>query len=410
MTAITSKRQRMYLFERAYVDYAARIRRFWQRLTSSVRGTWDFFWEGLGSRIIEIIISIILFGAAVYASYWYVQYERSHGRGFSLTMAGAIVLLFAVTLVVLFAWKAPLHFISRLVSGILASGVILVFMLAAFVAFIVFFSLYLVILFILTGLSFIIFLPLRAGQELWLLYRKVTYRCPYDDCAGSGLPIHICPSGTQYRDLLPSFYGIFYHTCQHNGVVHKLPTMDFLGRNKLDRLCSTCERPLIFSSGGELAELPVAVIGGTDTGKTILIRQAIRSLQQEISAWKGARINIDSTSQVNMVNSDLASMDRGQVIAKSGGDVQQAIGLAVRIPKPANIRSLVYLIRCSWRAVRIDVALRTKTSHPAPQRHRPGRGSFFTAGFGGLQAVCAAWCRALWNPTVEHRLHAHRWG
>ncbi len=341
MTTLTAKRQRMYLFERAYVVYAERIARYWRRLKSTVRGTWDFFWTGLGSRIIEIVLSILLLAADIYLCYLFVQYEQSHGRGFSWAMAGTLALIFGVAMVVLFAWKAPLHFVSRLVSGLTASTIILLLMLVALLIGLVIFSLYLVVLFIMTAFSFILFLPLRAGQELWLLYRKISYRCPYDDCPGNKLPIYICDCGTEYKDLLPSFYGIFHHTCQHSHDKKSSPTMDFLGRNKLPRLCSTCHRPLILSSIGELSDKPIAIIGGPNSGKTIFLLQAVRILQQKLSAWPKAEIRIDSLEQEQLLKGDLALLDRGQVVPKTAGDVQQAFGLAVKIPKVMH--NLLYL-------------------------------------------------------------------
>jgi hypothetical protein len=334
-------RQRMYLFERAYVDYSARFRRYGNGVLGAIRNTWDWFWSGLGSKIIEVIISILLSLAAIGACVFYVRYEISKGRGFSWSMVFVIAIIFGVTLALLFGWKAFLHFLARLVSGLLATSVIVVFGLGALLIALAFFSIYLVVLLLLTALSFLVFLPMRGMQELWLLYRRVAYRCPYDDCPGKGLPIHVCSCGHEYDDLLPSFYGIFHHTCRHPDKDVKLATLDMLGRNRLPRLCSTCHRPLILSSIGELSEKPIAVIGGPSAGKTVFLRQAIRQLRQHLGAFPRAVVKIDSPEQELVLNQDLALLDRGQVVAKTGGEVIQAFGLAIKIPK--KMHSLLYL-------------------------------------------------------------------
>jgi hypothetical protein len=333
-------RQRMYLFERAYVDYSARFRRYGNGVLGAIRSTWNWFWSGLGSKIIEVMISILLSLAAIGACVFYVQYEHSKGRGFSWSMVFVIAIIFGVTLALLFGWKAFLHFLARVVSGILATSLIVIFGLGALLLALVFFSIYLMILLILTALSFLVFLPMRGMQELWLLYRRVAYRCPYDDCPGKGLPIHVCTCGTEYEDLLPSFYGIFHHTCRHPDKDVRLPTLDMLGRNKLPRLCSTCHRPLILSSIGELSEKPIAIIGGPSAGKTVFLRQAVRLLRQRLGEYPRAIIKIDSADQEKLAQ-DLALLDRGQVVAKTAFGATQAFGMAIKIPK--IMRSLLYL-------------------------------------------------------------------
>ena len=335
-------RQRMYLFERAYIDYGTRIRTFGSKLWEICGNIWNWFWRGPGGRALDIILRASVIIVAIILCVLYVRYENSHGRGFSLSTLGAIVVIFVFASIVLWGWKAPLHFATRLLAGVSASGSILVLSVVAIALALAVFSSYLLLLFALTAFSFVIFLPMRAGQELSLLYRRIAYRCPYDDCSGQGLPIHICSCGQQYTDLLPSFYGIFYHTCRHGTQEVKLPTMDFLGRNKLPRLCGTCKRPLILSSIGELSERPIVVVGGPSAGKTIFLRQATRQLRKHLSTLPSARVHIDSEEQEHALTQDLMQLDQGQVIAKTAGNIMQAFGLAVRIPKK-RVNSLLYL-------------------------------------------------------------------
>ncbi|MFO1432368.1 MAG: hypothetical protein U1F76_19860 [Candidatus Competibacteraceae bacterium] len=205
---------------------------------------------------------------------------------------------------------------------------------------IVTFSSYLLVLILLTALSVVAFLPIRGVHALWLLYRHITYRCPYDDCAYSGLPIHI-GGGEQYADLQPNFYGIFHHTCRNpDGTEVKLPTLDFLGRNKLPRLCGGCKRPLIFSSFGELAEKPIAIVGGPTAGKTLFLRQAVSQLQAYLSALPGSRVQIDSEQQQRELEADRQRLQSGQVVAKTVNQAM-AFGLAVRLSR--RWRHLLYL-------------------------------------------------------------------
>ncbi len=335
-------RQRMYLFERAYLDYGTRIRGFGSKLWESCANIWNWFWSGPGGRALDVILRVSVIIVAILLCILYVRYEDGYGRGFSWGTLVAIAVIFVFASIVLWGWKAPIHFAARLLAGASASGLILILSVAAILLALAAFSSYLLLLFALTALSFVIFLPMRAGQELSLLYRRVTYRCPYDDCSGQGLPIHICLCGQQYPDLLPSFYGIFHHICWHNGRAVKLPTMDFLGRNKLPRLCGTCKRPLVLSSIGELSERPVAIVGGPSAGKTVFLRQATRQLSERLSALPNARVYIDSQEQEQTLKQDLTQLDRGQVVSKTAGNVIQAFGLAVRIPKK-RVNSLLYL-------------------------------------------------------------------
>ena len=333
-------RPRMYLFERAYVDYLARLRRFVAWEVAAASRLWRWFWRGRGADGIEMLLRLLLVAAAVTVAVLYARYEAARGRGTSAGTFGALAVLLIFTSLLLWAWKAPLHFTARLVSGALACGLVLTLGLAAAGGATLAFAAYFVTLLLLTAASFLVFVPLRGGQEAWLLYRRVAYRCPYDDCAWSGLPIHVCSCGERYPDLLPSFYGIFHHTCRHPAESVKLPTLDLLGRNRLPRLCGGCERPLIHSSVGELPEWPIAVVGGASAGKTVFLLQATRQLDRRLAARRGT-VRIDAEEQASRYRRELEGLDRGAVAAKTAGDVVQAIGLAVRVPP--RLRCLLYL-------------------------------------------------------------------
>jgi len=336
-------RRRMYVFERAYVDYAGRLRGFGRRLGSTCGTIWDWFWSGAGAAAIEAILRLAIVATAVGASYAYVSYEKAHGRGFSAATLGAIAAIGVFTTLVLWGWKGPVHFAARVLAGALATGTILFAAALVLTPAVAVFSVYLLALLLLTALSIVVFLPMRGAHSLWLLYRRIAYRCPYDDDGGAhGLPIHVCSCGTWYDDLQPSFYGIFHHVCRHeDGTEVKLPTMDFLGRNQLPRLCRGCQKPLVLSAVGELAERPISVVGGPSSGKTVFLRQSIRGLRERLAAWPGGSVALGSEVQERQLVRDLALLDEGQVVAKTSGDVIEAFGLAVRIPQ--RLRCLLYL-------------------------------------------------------------------
>ncbi len=324
-------RQRMYLFERAYVDYGARLRKFSRWLMRLCAALWNWFWSGLGATLIEWLLRLLIVASAVAMAVLYVNYEKSHGRPFSITTFGVICVLVVYALVLLFGWKAPVHFLARVVSGASAAGLMLALSIAAIAVAALIFTVYLAVLFTLTALSLLIFLPMRAGQELWLLYRRIAYRCPYDDCSYSGLPVHICQCGVQYADLLPNFYGIFHHKCRHADGEVKLATMDFLGRGKLARLCGSCRKPLMHSSLGELPEWPIAIVGGSNTGKTVFMLQATREMQKRLSEIPGSKVRIDSEEQERNYQQQAELLDRGQRLAKTAASM--TLAMAVRIPK-----------------------------------------------------------------------------
>ncbi len=342
---MVGKRQRMYLFERAYIDYATRFRNFGRGLKDICASIWDWFWEGSGSNVIETILRICVVVSGIAFGILYVLYERDHGRSFSVGTFFAFCLIAVYVSVLMWGWKAPVHIASRAASGVVASGSIAVLGALVLTSAFLVFSIYLIGLFTLTALSFLVFIPMGFTHWLWLLYRRITYCCPYDDCGYYGLPIHICSCGQQYDDLKPSFYGIFHHTCRHDSKDVKLPTMNFLGRNKLTRLCGGCKRPLIFSSTGELSERPIAIIGGPGTGKTVFLRQAVRQLIEHLRSFPHSKVCIDSINQQKELDNDLKLLDSGQVLDKTAGDIgdekMRAFGIAVRIPN--QMRDLLYI-------------------------------------------------------------------
>ena len=340
---VQGKRQRMYLFERAYVDLGAHIRTFGEKLLEQCKSIWPWFWQGPGSKYTEMALRVLVVISGVVFGVMYVNYENAHGRGFGLSTIFSFALIAGYVSLLMWGWKAPVHISARATSGVCAMGSILVLGSLGILAAIVVFLACLLALMTLTALSFLLFLPMRAGQEIYLLYRHITYRCPYDDCPSDGkkLPIHICECGAEYKDLKPSFYGIFHHTCRHGDEDVKLPTMDILGRNKLQRKCAGCGNPLIHSSIGDAALRSIFMVGGTGSGKTVFLTQAIRNLCDHFGSLPGGKAYVDSKGQKSEIDGLLELLDRGELPAATAVD-REAFGVVVNVPKQFR-KSLLYL-------------------------------------------------------------------
>lgn len=74
--------------------------------------------------------------------------------------------------------------------------------------------------------------------------------------------------------LHPSWYGVFHH--RFPGTGQKLPTMMFNGRDKLIRICPSCNSSIQAKTG---AERHIAVVGHRAAGKTTLIYKLLKNFQ-----------------------------------------------------------------------------------------------------------------------------------
>lgn len=112
--------------------------------------------------------------------------------------------------------------------------------------------------------------------ELW---RGIFYTCPSRTCAYRGLPTYVCPEcGTANHNLQPNLFGVLWHRCERcDG---SLPTLDILGRKKLDRHCggNSCNIPLLGKHAGRSPERLVAIAGGVGSGKTSYLLMAVSSV------------------------------------------------------------------------------------------------------------------------------------
>lgn len=336
---------RMFLYERGYRDYVRHLRSFHKMFGSLREGVWKWFWKGLGARITEMIIHICVILLIFAIGVVYVVFEARQGRSFnSQTVSGACFVTLYLGLLA-WGWERPISFLARLSSGVCTAGSIIGLSTALVFGAAVVFSIYLLVLFLITASSVFIFMPMWVARLLHMHRRSITYRCPYG-CPEQGgkLPIHICECGQEYPDLKPNFYGLFYHKCRHDDGYHKLPTMDFLGRNLLRRRCAGCRHEVTHKSWGIAKPVTLAVVGAPEAGKTVLIAQAVRQLCMYVRKVPGASIRIDSDQQRTTLKKWCQDLDRGDVPEKILGKMTEAIGLAINTPRRERILIQIFEI------------------------------------------------------------------
>ncbi|MEW1613460.1 MULTISPECIES: hypothetical protein [unclassified Streptomyces] len=117
---------------------------------------------------------------------------------------------------------------------------------------------------------------LRGADRAGALVRRVRMKCPYPGCYRAfPLAVHRCPGcGTAHRELRPGRFGSLWHICSCG---RRLTTVSLAGRDRLAVECPRCDRPLP-AGIGRLRTVHVPVIGGTSSGKTMLMAAAVAGL------------------------------------------------------------------------------------------------------------------------------------
>ncbi len=122
---------------------------------------------------------------------------------------------------------------------------------------------------------------LTLYSRLYTRYFGIHYRCPNVYCYHEmPLPLFLCDQDQcrkPHTALRPSIYGIFYHCCACG---NKLPTLDHLGRDKIERICANrnCGVPLD-KEIGRSTNIDIPIIGGRLAGKTTYLVTAISMLK-----------------------------------------------------------------------------------------------------------------------------------
>ncbi|MCI0744374.1 MAG: hypothetical protein L0Y58_03110 [Verrucomicrobia subdivision 3 bacterium] len=143
---------------------------------------------------------------------------------------------------------------------------------------------------------FVLFIGTRLTQLWWGIF----FTCPSRRCSYRGLPAHVCPNPecqASHYGLWPSLYGVLWHVCAQCG--ERLPTLDWLGRDKLARRCGqpSCQMQLLGRHAGRAPERLVAIAGGTNTGKTSYLLMTVREITHSGDAATTIKAVIDDPSQ-----------------------------------------------------------------------------------------------------------------
>lgn len=97
------------------------------------------------------------------------------------------------------------------------------------------------------------------------------------------LPHYKCPKcGVIHTKLKPGRYGIWTRTCECGA---KLPTTFLNGRDKLKAYCPFPNCGEEIEDGGKHVDLCIPIVGGTSSGKTCFITQAVTNVGNNVSAY-----------------------------------------------------------------------------------------------------------------------------
>lgn len=171
------------------------------------------------------------------------------------------------------------HWIARFVVRLLATGTALGAITGALLASAVMVLVHLV-MWLLVGLVWLAAVAgvgaLRGADRSVALVRRVRMKCPYPGCYRAfPLAVHRCPGcGTAHRELRPGRFGALWHLCSCG---RRITAVSLAGRDRLAVECPHCDRSLP-AGIGRLRIVHVPVIGGTSSGKTMLMAAAVTGL------------------------------------------------------------------------------------------------------------------------------------
>jgi len=155
------------------------------------------------------------------------------------------------------------------------------------------------------------------------------------------LPVFLCPCGARHARLYPNHYGIFWHRCKQCNT--RLPTIGFLGRKELSRLCAnpSCNRPL--NPGiGEGTNVHIIILGSRSVGKTNYIIMALREFKHTFENMY--RYTITFTDPVHKRNFEesLRRLDNGQELKMTPDIIPHAYNLRIKALR-AWVPKLMYV-------------------------------------------------------------------
>ncbi len=159
----------------------------------------------------------------------------------------------------------------------------------------------------------------------YLTCRRFFTVCPHCH-SKSGLPEYFCPGsgcGEIHRRLIPSSYGILYHTCNCG---EKLPATFFLKRGELAARCSDCEQ-LLDRMHVESRKAFVPMFGGPAVGKSAYLFSAVcEFIDEKVPelGFSAAFLEPGTEREFRRIRQGLA---RGQTPAKTQEKLPRALNL-----------------------------------------------------------------------------------
>lgn len=219
------------------------------------------------------------------------------------------------------------HFIAALVIVGLFIGLQLIFLSAG------------------TLVTTILTLLLGIGTYTYGSFYRVYYRCP--DCHEQmKVPVYVCPKcSTKHTRLWPSVYGVFQHTClgTHNGDLcgQSLPTLTFIGRDKLTARCPNCDRQLE-GLGGTNAHIPI--VGAPYSGKSTYTIMAVKQFIDKYATQNGLEVALPDSNHQQKYQQSVDTLNAGQFLSKtsSADDSAKALNLELKTVNQA-VPNLLYL-------------------------------------------------------------------
>jgi hypothetical protein len=186
---------------------------------------------------------------------------------------------------------------------------------------------------------------LGIGTYLYGSFYKVYYRCP--NCHEQiQIPEYICPQCSEpHTRLWPSVYGVTHHTClgAHNGNLcgRSLPTLTFLGRDKLITRCPSCDYQLE-GLGGTNAHLPI--VGDPYSGKSTYTIMAVQQFIDRYAPENRLKVKLPDPLHQQKYNTSISTLKAGRFLLKtaSADDGAKAINLELKTPNQA-VANLLYL-------------------------------------------------------------------
>ena len=188
---------------------------------------------------------------------------------------------------------------------------------------------------------------LAAFNALRARYYRIYSRCPKANChAEMEIPIYICPDcGVQHDRLWPSRYGILHHRCKGpDGQTcgRNLPTIDWLGRKDLDRICPTCQR-FIVSSIGRGTNYHLPIVGGPSAGKSHFLVAATQQLMEVYGPRQKMTITLpDEDDQRDFTRSAGILQGHGRLDKTSDADANPT-AFNLEISRRRKVPGLLYI-------------------------------------------------------------------